>query len=407
MINDEIGAELSSSFRVLHGKLYAALLGQFGIIYVDEIEDVIQNTFLKALKTWKPGKIPGNKESWLFIVARNDMLNYIKSLEARRKLAAENEAEAQESELHDLRLETILFLCEQEDLSDKATILLVLKNVFGLHVKEISNATLMSEEAIHKLVNRTNKKLQGTDRKPFESEARKVNENQVSIVIEILYGVFSIGFDSFDKKANKIVNDDLCLEALALAQLLHKRLASDVTSNLISLFCFHLARIPSKVYEGQLVPFIKQNRENWDRDFLNVAFQYLKKPEELNPFYLEALITSRHMSAEELGSEHWKEIVKLYKLWQMISDSPLVKLNLTYSLYLAGEVDESKELIQSLEKMLPQNHVYFSLIKAEMIKHERQEDYQQIVQKVIDGLDHEMRKDFLTQKLKDNQNENE
>ena len=35
------------NYRALYGKLFSGLLGQFGANYVSEIEDAIQNSFLK------------------------------------------------------------------------------------------------------------------------------------------------------------------------------------------------------------------------------------------------------------------------------------------------------------------------------------------------------------------------
>lgn len=60
-------------YRTLYGKLFSGLLHQFGARYVSEIEDAIQNTFLKSLKIWTLNEDPNNKENWLFVVARNDM----------------------------------------------------------------------------------------------------------------------------------------------------------------------------------------------------------------------------------------------------------------------------------------------------------------------------------------------
>jgi RNA polymerase sigma-70 factor (ECF subfamily) len=66
------------NYRALYGKLFSGLLHHFGIKYVSEIEDAIQNTFLKSLKVWKQGNLPNHKENWLYIVARNDIVNQIK-----------------------------------------------------------------------------------------------------------------------------------------------------------------------------------------------------------------------------------------------------------------------------------------------------------------------------------------
>ncbi|AYM99105.1 hypothetical protein [Chryseobacterium sp. 3008163] len=51
------------NYRALYGTLFSGLLGQFGAHYVSEIEDAIQNSFLKSLKIWKQKSIPDNKEN--------------------------------------------------------------------------------------------------------------------------------------------------------------------------------------------------------------------------------------------------------------------------------------------------------------------------------------------------------
>ena len=66
------------NYRALYGKLFAALLNKFGADYISEIEDAIHNSLLKSLKIRSQNTILKNMETWLFIVARNDLLNHIK-----------------------------------------------------------------------------------------------------------------------------------------------------------------------------------------------------------------------------------------------------------------------------------------------------------------------------------------
>lgn len=66
------------NYRAIYGKLFSGLLNQFGTSWIFEIEGAIQNSFLKSLKVWNQNNVPNNKENWLFIVARNDVLNQIK-----------------------------------------------------------------------------------------------------------------------------------------------------------------------------------------------------------------------------------------------------------------------------------------------------------------------------------------
>ena len=71
-----MNSNLEINYRALYGKLFSGLLNLFGTNYVSEIEDAIQNSFLKSLKIWNEKSTPDNIENWLFIVARNDVLNH-------------------------------------------------------------------------------------------------------------------------------------------------------------------------------------------------------------------------------------------------------------------------------------------------------------------------------------------
>ncbi|MEM7511839.1 MAG: sigma-70 family RNA polymerase sigma factor, partial [Bacteroidota bacterium] len=161
MKNDSLENTLSANFRVYHGKLFSALLDRFGTVYVQEVEDALQNAFLKAVKSWKPDRVPQNPEGWLYTVAKNDLLNEMKKMK-RQPLEGATSDRHDSAPLEDLRLKTLLFLAMNEELSYSAKVLFILKNVFGLHVREISESTLLSEEAIYKQVSRARKKLLGT-----------------------------------------------------------------------------------------------------------------------------------------------------------------------------------------------------------------------------------------------------
>ena len=249
--------EIEISYRKQYGKLFSALLFQFGSNYINQIEDAIQNTFYKSLKSWKPNQVPKNKDSWLFIVARNDLLNQIRKESKTATTLAEISIDPTEKSQEDLRLNTLLLFASTKNVSTQAKVIFVLKNIFGLHILEISKSTLINSDAIYKSNYRIKKSFQCEKLKKF-TPFRKVDKNTIGIVEEILYAVFNIGFDSFNLKNESIVNDDICLEALALAKSLFQEYKRKSTSNLIALFCFHIARISSKESRKQLVPFNKE-----------------------------------------------------------------------------------------------------------------------------------------------------
>ena len=386
-----------TNYRAIYGKLFSGLLNQFGANYVSEIEDAIQNSFLKSLKIWTQNNVPNNKENWLFIVARNDVLNEIKKQKESHNFSVEQfEDTSSISDETDLRLQTITFISGLENISNQAKILFVLKNIFGLNIPEISDSTLINQEAVYKSINRTKKNIQDEfNNKTIELNSIAANQNAIAIIEEILYAVFNIGFDSFSEKTETIVNEDLCLEAFALTKFLFNQYQSDSTSNLLALFCFHIARIPAKIDNGKLISFFNQNRVKWNKELFNLGFHYLKKPKKINKFYLEAIIISKYMSIRELTQNDWTDIVNLYEMMQKISKSPIVKLNYCFCLSKIGKTENALAILAEIEKELPNEHIYFSLVKAKILKEINPEKADDLFISVMNKMNQKIRKEYL------------
>lgn len=385
------------NYRAIYGKLFSGLLNQFGAGYVSEIEDSIQNSFLKSLKIWNKNNIPNNKENWLFIVARNDVLNQIKKQkETHNFFFQQIEDNSEGNSETDLRLQTIIFISSLKSVSNQAKILFVLKNIFGLSIPEIADSTLINQEAVYKSINRTKKTIQlEFNNKTIELNSIKANQKAISIVEEILYAVFNIGFDSFSEKTENIVNEDLCLEAFALTKFLFNQYQSDSTSNLLALFCFHISRIPAKMDNGKLISFFNQNREKWNKELFNLGFHYLKKPRKVSKFYLEAIIISKYMSISEFTQNDWTDIVKLYEMMQKVSQSPIVKLNYCFCLSKIGKTENALAVLSEIEKELPNEHIYFSLVKAKILKVINPKEANDLFTSVMNKINQKIRKEYL------------
>ncbi|MGL5234771.1 MAG: DUF6596 domain-containing protein [Empedobacter falsenii] len=385
------------NYRALYGKLFSGLLNQFGTGHVSEIEDAIQNSFLKSLKIWNKNNIPDNKENWLFIVARNDVLNQIKKQKENHNFSLEQiEDNSVGYSATDLRLQTIIFISSLKSVSNQAKILFVLKNIFGLNIAEISDCTLINQEAIYKSINRTKKSIQlELNGNAIELNAITANQKDIAIVEEILYAVFNIGFDFFSEKTENIVNEDLCLEAFALTKFLLAQNKSSSTSNLLALFCFHTARIPAKVDEGKLISFFNQNRKKWSKELMSLGFHYLIKPKEISRFYLEAVIISKYMSISELTLNDWTDIVKLYEMMQKVSQSPIVKLNYSFCLSKIGETKKALNILSEIEKELPNEHIYFSLVKAKILKEIDPKTSDNLFNSAMSKMSQNIRREYL------------
>jgi RNA polymerase sigma-70 factor, ECF subfamily len=389
-------SEIETNYRALYGKLFSSLISQFGVNYINEIEDAIQNSFLKSLKTWHANKFPDNRENWLFIVARNDVLSQLKTKSRTVSDSILSEIRESGTVQNDLRLQTILFLSSSKKVSAQLKVVFILKNIFGLSIREISENTLLNEDAIYKRISRAKDTLRVEfEHESIEDITEGVGETEIALVEEVLYAVFNIGFDSFNEKIQSIVNEDLCLEALALAKLLLSQYHQDSTKNLLALFCFHVARIPAKIDGGKFVPFLKQDQSKWDKKVMSLGFGYLQKPEKLNRFYIEALIASKYMMTSFYDDVHWNEIVKLYELLLTYHQSPIVKLNLCYGLHKANQPEKALNLLLDIEKELPEGHVYFSLVKAALLKRDAPAESESILTSVLDKMEQGIRKEHL------------
>lgn len=392
-MKNNASSNVSLNYRALYGKLFSALFSHFGAKYVTEIEDAIQNSFYKSLKSWKPHQVPENKENWLFIVARNDVLNQIKKGNLFQQETDFSSSQTSEYIEEDLRLKTILFLSKAEHVSSKSKVIFILKNIFGLHIKEISECTLLSQDAVYKSISRAKKDFkQSVNLANFETGFEEVNNQEIELVEEILYAVFSIGYDSFNDKIQSIINEDLCLESLALAKVLSDKFNRESSKNLLALQCFHLARIPEKVKKGKIIPFFEQDKTNWNDDLIALGFHYLEKPKKLNKYHVEALIASKHMMNNSNDLEHWNEIIKLYQLLISVSNSPITKLNLCYCLSKAKRTEEAELLLETTEKELPKEHIYLSLLKASISKNGKTDE---IVDQVLRSIHQKIRRTYI------------
>ncbi|MBK8393160.1 MAG: sigma-70 family RNA polymerase sigma factor [Saprospiraceae bacterium] len=386
----------SVDFRKAYGNIFTTLYRHFGGDYVSEIEDAIQNAFYKALKTWQNGNVPNQWDSWLYVVARNDLINQLKALQ--RKAEGLNEMFRNDQisfeEKDDNRLNVLVLFVSIPNISQKSKVVFLLKVIFGLSIKEISECTLLSEAAVSKMITRLK---QGLKDNPIEAgEIETPSESDLLIIEEVLYAIFNIGFDSFNEKHPNTFNEDLCLEAVALIKLFIKKYNRLTSKHLFALFCLHLSRISAKISGDKLVPFFLQNSQDWQIPFLQLGLQNLIKPDALNQYYIEALIVSKHMMNSNFDEAYWEEIILLYEMLSKITASPIVELNKCYCLHKAGRSIEALTILNKLENDLPPNHFYFSLVKADVIKNQSTSlDAHNLMEQAIIQADQSIRKNLL------------
>src|SRR3954452_2090087 len=153
-------------FRHESGKMIAVLSKLFGLTSLQTAQDLVQDTLLQALHTWRFTGLLYNPTAWLYRVAKNKAVDHLRRekrfLGVRSQhvylLQAEYPFNAihpifEKEEIEDSQLRMI-FACCHPSIPLNSQIALALKTLCGLSVAEIANAFLKDDETIAKRIYR-------------------------------------------------------------------------------------------------------------------------------------------------------------------------------------------------------------------------------------------------------------
>jgi RNA polymerase sigma factor (sigma-70 family) len=65
-------------FRFESGKMISVLTRFLGIANIETAQDIVQDTLLQAMKTWRFNGIPENPSAWLNRVAKNKAIDFLR-----------------------------------------------------------------------------------------------------------------------------------------------------------------------------------------------------------------------------------------------------------------------------------------------------------------------------------------
>jgi len=358
-------------FRHEAGKMVSVLTRIFGLKHIEIAEDIVQDTFLKALDEWSFHKIPENPPAWLYRVAKNRTIDIIR----HQKYVAEYEQELNlllksewtlshslnnlflDSEIEDSQLRMIFTSCHPE-LPKESQIALTLKTLCGFSVGEISRALLTTDANINKRLFRAKQKLRDENLK-FEIPAGKSLDERLDSVYKVIYLLFNEGYKSSD--SDTVIRKDLCAEAIRLCKLLAEHPAGNKpkTYALLALMCFHAARLDARLDDnGYIILLKEQDRSKWDRSLISKGYEYLNESsegDELSEYHLEAGIAANHASALSFEETDWENVFKLYDMLVKIHPSPVTYLNRAI---VIGQIRGAKAAIAELEKIKDLDEYY-------------------------------------------------
>ena len=340
---NEISRLADHLFRHEAGKLISVLTGIFGINRLQLAEDVVQESLVRALRTWPYAGIPQNPAAWLTQTAKNLALDLIR----REKLFHDKEPQIIafmeqwpsdsmagespifESEIRDGRLR-LMFACCHPALSPEDQTALALKTLCAFSANEIANAFLTTEAAIAKRLTRAKQRIRD-EHIPFEIPAGAELSRRLDVVLQTLYLLFNEGYKA--SSGDDLIKEDLCQEAIRLGALL----AEHPTGNqprihaLVALMLLNAARLPARMdSEGNILRLKEQDRSTWNQAMIARGIKHLSESaagEELSAYHLQAGIAACHCVASDYESTDWRKILSLYDLLMELDGSPVIALN--------------------------------------------------------------------------------
>ena len=349
-------------FRHQSGKMIAVLTRIFGMHNLEMIEDVVQESFLRAIHTWTFKQLPENPAGWLMQVARNRAIDIIRrqkhfqqySQELASELQQETEHTVQqffgEAEIADSQLRMI-FACCHPTLKEEDQVALTLKTVSGFGVAEIAHALLTNEAVIQKRLYRAKQFLKD-NQISLEIPAGHELISRLDIVYTVLYLLFNEGYNS--RNPDELIRKDLCAEAMRLCFLLaeHKTGKQPTTFALLALMCFQASRFESRMDENNDIILLQhQDRNTWNKALIQKGYEFLNLSSQgfvLTVYHLESAIAAEHCMAASFEATNWQRMLQLYDMLLEQKQTALVILNRAIVL---TQLNQTRVAIQEIWKI--------------------------------------------------------
>jgi RNA polymerase sigma factor (sigma-70 family) len=374
----DIHQTLDHLFRHEAGRMVAVLTKLFGLQQVEIAEDIVQETLVAALETWRFKGMPDNPRAWLYRVAKNRALDYLRRVQNFEKQIAPNvafaleNAEKTQSLLDDFFLETeiedaqlrMMFACCHPSVSVDNQLVIILKTLCGLSIGEIATAFLSSEDTIAKRLYRAKERIK-TERLTFDVPVGNDLTERLDAVLKAIYLLFNEGY--YSAADDQLLRRDLCFEALRLGVLLSKHPLSNLpkTNALMALICFQAARFDARFdADNHIILLENQNRQLWSKALTSQAYHYFKAAqtgETLSTYHIEAGIASYHAQSPSFEATNWQAIFYCYSLLYQMQPSPIVALNRAIALGYTEGVQKGIEAILKIEG-LDKNHFYHTAL---------------------------------------------
>ena len=244
----------------------------------------------------------------------------------------------------------LIFTCCHPALAIDAQVALTLRLLGGLRTPEIARAFLLPEVTLAQRLVRAKKKIRDAGI-PYVVPPVEDLPARLEAVLRVLYLVFNEGYSATSGAA--IVRRELTSEAIRLARVLNGLLPDEPEAlGLLALLLLHDSRRDARQSStGELILLADQDRSSWDRGRIDEGLAVLDRAAFLGvpgPYQLQAAIAAVHAQALRPDDTDWARIVLLYNRLLSINDSPIVALNRTVAISMAGDPAEALAITDEL-----------------------------------------------------------
>jgi len=382
--SNQITQLVEQIYREEGGRVLAGLISHLRDF--DLAEDVLQEAFIMALKSWSQDGVPANPGGWLTVTARRKALDRLRrnatlakkteQLQNITELVQEAE-EVDDAEVYtDERLK-LIFTCCHPALALDARVALTLRTLGGLTTTEIASAFLTTEVTMAQRLVRAKKKIKGAGI-PYQVPPAHLIAERISGVLAVIYLIFNEGYNS--RSGEALIRHELCAEAIRLVRALHQLIAQEPSLSpnsevlgLLALMLLNDSRRKARLSpEGELVLLEEQDRNLWDKIEIQEGLamldraMYLRNP---GPYQLQAAISALHAQAATPEATDWSQIAALYGELLRLHPSPVVELNRAVAIAMADGPLMGLALLKPLEaESILDDYYLFHAAKADLLR---------------------------------------
>jgi RNA polymerase sigma-70 factor (ECF subfamily) len=330
-----VAGALEHAYRDEWSAVVATLARRLGDLQA--AEDAAAEAFAAAARVWARDGTPPNPGGWLMTTAWRKAVD---QLRGNRAVAVDPQqfpeggaepvggADKVTSVGGDDQL-GLVFACCHPALALEVRVALTLRFVAGLTTRQIAAAFVLPEATLAQRLVRAKRKISESGIR-FEVPGPDAVAGRLDGVHAVVYLVFNEGYAA--SGGEKLIDADLCEEAIWLGRLLHRLLPEDTeTAGLLALMLLHHSHTAARQDpDGGAVLLADQDRTRWDTALIAEGTAVLDAAvarRQPGPYQIQAAIAALHAEADDFEATDWPQIAALYDTLARLAPSPVVEVN--------------------------------------------------------------------------------